>query len=206
MKQMIGRVNNESVHVDTNIQHLNPLSASAILLPIVDGKQGKEINIPYKPDIAITGTHAFESYYQFLLKGSLPSPLRLRMTWDEKIPYELPTVKNNVALKIDGLMSVIAYRMVTKIEVIPFMIAYSQTDNDEKIKWAKKMGIKDIAIIYIDYDRFSDYLGYMDKYENWIVSTISAYKTSLVWLAIPPLEISNYFPDQTVRMMTEGSD
>jgi hypothetical protein len=204
----MGRVDNEPIQIDTNVSHLNPMIASALLLPIVDYKDAKRIWIPFEPSSAISMTHAYENYYQFLIKGPAPAVLGLEIEWNNRIEYTVPKADESIALKMDGMMSVFAYHYFKNkgINVSPFTVAYDKDTYGEVKKWLKKSKVKDARPILIDYGAYKEKVINMDHYENWIASTIASTKADIVWLPIPPAEISNYIPDRTHEMFHSGSN
>lgn len=208
-KLMIGKLNNEFIYVDSNISHLNPITASAMILPLIEHKDIYNIHIPYCPDVAVHSSRAFETFCHFLIKGPVPSVVKIKMDWSDDMKYDIPQSDNLVtALKIDNFMSLLAYHIYksNKINIFPFIIAFNESDKQNKIAMAKKAGVENIGLMYLDYGKYNEYIRSMDKYENWIASTIASAKSHTVWISVPPAEISDYFPGNTLRMFSEGSD
>ena len=206
----IGRVNSEQIIVETNVTNFNPLISSAMLLPIADSRGAKKMDIPYR-QTPILSNHALENFYQFLLKGPSTSPLGLQIDWSDRQDYKIPdlAVQNSVALKVDGLVSTMAYHKFSKnknIKINPFGMSYTVPEYDDMKSWAKSIGIEKLPMIQIDYGKWQKGIVNMDRYENWISSCVASNKSNVVWLGMAYPEISNYIPDRTEKMFTDGSN
>jgi hypothetical protein len=203
---IIGRVNNEPIQIGTNLKELTPASALAILLPVLDSRNATKITIPYNPPIEMSFGNGLEYFCDFIKSGQNEN-LGFHIEWGNKVPYSIPDADDTVALRIDNLLSVLAYHMFKKtdIKISPYIISYSKEDHDDKLSWAKSVGIKPSDII-LNYVKYGNNLPEdMDKYNNWLFSSIAVTNHNNVWIPVPRPEINDYIPGQYFRMFNEGS-
>lgn len=203
----VGRVNTEAIDIDTNVVNLNPLISSAMLLPLADYKSAYKLNIPQEPASVLTMSHGYEYFCQFLMKGPVGSPPKFQISWDDRHQYEIPSPGDGIALKIDGVISLIAYELKKEDnKLLPFAIAYSDKEYNDLKFWLERIDMPKTPVILVNYEKFGSVAGLMERYENWLAATVAANKSSLIWYGIPRPEISNYIPDRAQRLFEDGSD
>lgn len=203
----VGRVNTEAIDIETNVVNLNPLISSAMLLPLADYKSANKLNIPQEPASVLTMSHGFEYFCQFLMKGPISTTPNFQINWDDRNQYDIPTPGDGIALKLDGVVSLIAYELKKDDnKLLPFAIAYSDDEYNAMKNWLAAIGLPDTPLILVNYEKFGNVSGLMERYENWLAATVAANKSSLIWFGIPRPEISNYIPDRAQRLFADGSD
>lgn len=155
----IGSIDADRIHISTNIPHMNPLIASAVLIPVIKYKKKKKhetstvmsrsspptpelITIPWILPAPVSSGQAFTHFYQGMILEKQQSRLTIRVDWRDGKDYKLPPFfsKAKCAIKLDGLMSIAAMKYYGDkgITLDPYMIAFSEDEARAKIKWAKR--------------------------------------------------------------------
>ena len=228
--RFLGSIDTKKIEVGTNVNRMNPLIASAIMIPILKYHKKKQfgksnpyilkkhakqtlIAFPWILPSPVSSSNAFANFYQRLVLDSDQPKLTIRMEWKDRQRYGMPPArgKESVAIKLDDVMSIVAIKYYEDkgFKIVPMMIAFSETEAQEKIEWAKKFWFfKDINIMKVFIIDYGIHAPYIDPrpYENWIFATIAGMYHAHVWLPISADEVTDYFPERSQRVMVEGQE